>query len=190
MWIDSQDIRALQAAYEGKQRTEKQIAARATEAQALAKRVQFALHRGDESQAQTLLREAKMLVQSLEAEFSEAQLQAEASWRSLEEELLEAELFWQFVIGKHPFVLPTDHPQACIGALSDVLGEVVRLLVREAAQGSFARLQDASELADQVLSALLTMDGTGHARQKVDQARSHARKIEDIAYDAVLHGRV
>ncbi|MBP9747972.1 hypothetical protein KBD13_03525, partial [Patescibacteria group bacterium] len=81
-------------------------------------------------------------------------------------------------------------PEACIGALSDVLGEVVRLLVRDAAEGSFARLSDARELADEVLETLLLLDGTGHARQKIDQARSHARKIEDIAYDAALHGRV
>jgi predicted translin family RNA/ssDNA-binding protein len=190
MWIHPSSVEALCAAHQEAGQAGRAIAGRATEAQALAKRVQFALHRRDHDAAQALMDQVEELYQGLARAYPPERLQAEAAWRSLQEEWLESQLFFAFLVRREAFVLPTDLPEACIGALSDVLGEVVRILVRDAAEGSFARLADARELADEVLETLLLLDGTGHARQKIDQARSHARKIEDIAYDAALHGRV
>lgn len=190
MWIHPSSVEALCAAHQEAGQAGRAIVGRATEAQALAKRVQFALHRRDHDAAQALMDQVEELYQGLTRAYPPERLQAEAAWRALQEEWLETRLFSAFVQGSAPLTLPTVTPEACIGALSDVLGEVVRLLVRDAAEGSFARLSDARMLADEVLSTLLALDGTGQARQKVDQARSHARRIEDIAYDAALHGRV
>lgn len=190
MWIHPSSAEALHQAYHASQQESRRLAVQAGEVQALAKRVQFALHRQEAREAEELLIRVEEAYQALLDGYTHEQLQAEAAWRALQEEWLETQLFAAFVRGSAPFVLPTATPEACIGALSDVLGEVVRFLVRDAAEGSFARLSDARVLADEVLSTLLALDGTGQARQKVDQARSHARRIEDIAYDASLHGRV
>lgn len=190
MWIHPSSAEALHQTYRASQQASRRLAVQAGEVQALAKRVQFALHRREAREAEELLMRVQEAYQALSDAYTPEQLQAEAAWRALQEEWLETQLFATFVRGSTPFALPTAIPEACIGALSDVLGEVVRLLVRDAAEGSFARLSDARELADEVLSTLLALDGTGQARQKVDQARSHARRIEDIAYDAALHGRV
>ncbi len=190
MWIHTDDGTRLQDVYRERLASEREIGARAIEAQSLAKRSQFALHRGDIAGGRTLLDEARVAKAHLLMTFGEERLAREGAFRALEEELLESELFAAFVDGEKPLQLPVEKPLATIGACSDLLGEVVRLLVRDASQGSFARLSDAQVLAEEVLTLLLELDATGNARQKLDQARSHARKIEDIAYDVAMRRTV
>lgn len=188
--FDRHEIERVRQVFADEMFTAKTVAERSTRLQALAKRGIFALHREDEGAAQALLTEARALRDELKQEFGAERLSEEGSWTAAEEELLEAELFHAFYEGRVVRGLPVEHPQTVIGALSDLLGEVARLIVRDVTRGSVARLSAAQGLVQEVMEILLQLDATGQARQKVDQARQHARKIEDVAYDLALRGRV
>lgn len=188
--FDSREIAGVQQVFVEEARVGKLVAERATRAQTLAKRGMFALHREDEATAESLLAEARALRDAAKHDYGVERVMREGAWIAAEEELLEAELFYAFYKGQSVRGLPIQHPSIVIGALSDVLGEVVRLIVRDVTRGSAERVQAAQALVQEVMEVLLQLDATGQARQKVDQARQHARKIEDIAYDLALRGRV
>lgn len=191
MYLQDTDIRELRSVYAEQARASHDIAERAAKLQAMAKRSIFAVHRDDAPGANALLRDALAARAELIREFTAEYLQAQSAWRAFGEELLEAQLFLAFAEERWPFELPVDQPERVIGALSDLLGEVARLVVRDVTVNPQSRyLSAARGLAEEVIDALLELDATGHSRQKVDQARQHARKIEDVAYDVSFRRRV
>lgn len=191
MYLQDAHINELRAVYAEQGRATHDIAERCARLQAMAKRSIFAVHREDFASANVLVREANTLRAEMVREYGAGFLQTQPAWRSFSEELLEAELFLAFVEERFPFQLPVDQPECVIGALSDVLGEVARLVVREVTRDPQPRsLLAAQRLAEEVIDTLLELDATGHSRQKVDQARQHARKIEDVAYDVSFRRRV
>lgn len=191
MYLQEADIRELRSVYTGQARATQDIAERAGKVQAMAKRSIFAVHRDDLAGANALLRDALATRTELIREYTADYLQTQSAWRAFGEELLEAQLFVAFAEERWPFELPVDQPERVIGALSDLLGEVARLVVRDVTVNPQSRyLAAARGLAEEVIDALLELDATGHARQKVDQARQHARKIEDVAYDVSFRRRV
>ncbi len=191
MYLQESAIRELRAVYAAQAHATQDIAERAGKVQAMAKRSIFAIHRDDLDGANALLQEAVAIRAELINEYTADYLQTQPAWRSFGEELLEAQLFLAFVEERPPFALPVDQPERVIGALSDLLGEVARLVVRDVTLHPQSRyLAPARGLAEEVIDALLELDATGHSRQKIDQARQHARKIEDVAYDVSFRRRV
>lgn len=192
MFLHTDDIQSLKQAFFEQEQASQRIAQQATRLQALAKRSIFAVHRGDLRTANELLREVGGAREHVLREYGELYAKTQNAWRAFEEELLEAQLFLAFAERTdETLVLPTEHPERVIGALSDLLGEVARMVVRDVTENQPQRhLVQAQMLAGEVLDALLELDATGHARQKVDQARQHARKIEDVAYDLALRRSV
>lgn len=157
--------------------------------QTVAKRAIFAIHRDEPASALELLIEAKDAEQKArEICEREPSLTDEGVWRAAQEELLEAELLVSIVTGDHVINLPIDDPARVIGACADVVGELARVIVRDVTKGRLDRVAEIQSVAQEVLSFLLTFDATGYARQKVDQARQHVRKIEDVAYDLAIRG--
>lgn len=191
MYIQETDIAELRTLYAEQGAAIQDVAQQATKFQAMAKRSIFAVHRDDLLGAGKLLEEVASMREAMIREYTLAHLQAHPVWRAFDEELLEAELFLAFVKDRAPFSLPVDQSERVIGALSDLLGEVARLVVRDVTVRPQSRyLAAAQTLAEEVIDLLLELDATGHARQKVDQARQHARKIEDVAYDVSFRRRV
>jgi len=154
--------------------------------QKISKQVIFSLHRGKNSEASGQAMEAdELMKQGLALIKKEKLIEDEGAWRAAVEEMLEANLFLNAVSGKDIFALkhrPED-PLIMIGALSDLIGELVRYGIFCATNKNHDEISRVSKIADRVFEMLLTLDATGYARTKVDQARQHVRKLEEIKYD-------
>lgn len=155
-------------------------------AQRLSKQAIFSMQRGDAVRALELLGQAEGALKSgLKIVTKVVRLQNDGMWRSSLEEFTEAAFFCNAAQGKSLFPVHsiTDDPDILIGGLSDTVGEFVRLAVQSATDGDAQRIDTLHTLAEQVIEFLLSIDATGQSRQKVDQARQHLRRLEDIRYD-------
>lgn len=155
-------------------------------AQRLSKQAIFSMQRGDATHARQLLTQAKVALESGQKIVSKVvRLQNDGMWRSSLEEFSEASFFCNAAQGKPLFPVHTltDDPDILIGGLSDTVGELVRLAVQSATDGDVTRVNSIHQLAEQIVEFLLSIDATGQSRQKVDQARQHLRRLEDVRYD-------
>lgn len=153
------------------------------------KRSIFALHREDTAASE---RELKVAEQGIERGWKvvhqEVLLTQEGAWRAAREEYAEAALLAQYLakgaLSTHPDA--DKDPDVLIGGLSDFLGELVRLAVLAATRGDQTPVDQFYRDAVEVMDFLLQMDLTGHLRTKVDQAKQHVKKLEEIRYDLSL----
>lgn len=183
-------FQAVRQRYIEREQVRRELVALAQQVQTTAKRAIFSVHRDDLEAAQAFL--STVRERAREAErlcHHDPALSHEGSWRAAQEEWLEAELLVA-ALGDHEIDLPLDEPERVIGALSDVLGELARVLIHDVTQGRLDRVTFIHQTAQQSLEFLLEFDATGYGRQKVDQARQHLRKIEDVAYDLALRRTV
>ncbi len=111
-------------------------------------------------------------------------LASEGIWHAALEEFAEAVLFFGMVTSKSFETGDLlDDPSIMLGGLSDAVGELVRLAVREATEGNAERVEVIAKEAERLVVFLTSMDLTGGLRSKGDQARQHLRRLEDIRYD-------
>lgn len=158
--------------------------------QGVSKRVIFALHRGGRAEAATLIREGMKLVSAGEKSVKAAPVIAQDGvWRAAREEFLEARLLSAYLLKTAPKFVVAEDPDIVIGALSDLVGELVRQAVMEAVKGDVEAVESMVSVGQQVVATLLSMDLTGSPRTKVDQAKGHLRKLEDIRYDLAMRRR-
>ncbi|MDQ7814843.1 MAG: hypothetical protein RDU25_03520 [Patescibacteria group bacterium] len=154
--------------------------------QKISKQIIFSLHRGKNDEAMKQSSEAEVLMKGgLSLIKKERLIEDEGAWRAATEEMLEANLFLNAVLGEDILDLedrPED-PLIMIGALSDLIGELVRYSISCATNKNNAEIIRVAKIADKVFEMLLSLDATGYARTKVDQARQHIRKLEEIKYD-------
>ncbi len=153
------------------------------------KRVIFAWQRDDAEEAESQLETVRGFVdQGVDMVHAEPRLAAEGSWRAALEEYAEAELFSQYLLTNTIAVPDRIHeePELFLGALSDVCGELVRRAQLLAASGKTEDLERMWVDVEQAVALLLDLDLTGGLRSKVDQARSHLRRLEEIRYDLAI----
>ncbi len=153
------------------------------------KRAIFALHRDAPQDARKELDEAKQgIKRGNELTKKQGRLTFEGAWRAAQEEYAEACVFEQYVrtgsVG--PVEGVSADPDIFIGAISDLLGEMVRLSITRVVAGDRSFVATAFYDAREIVSFLLQMDLTGGLRSKVDQAKQHLRKIEEMNYDVQL----
>jgi predicted translin family RNA/ssDNA-binding protein len=169
-----------------------QLQALSSEILSASKRTIFALHRGDAkgsaaelAGAQSKLKEGKQIVKK------EPRIAQEGSWRAAQEEYAEAELFSKYL--QSGTVSPVkeigDDAELFLGGLSDMLGEVVRFAVLRASDGDRLTVEALHADAVEMVGLLLQMDLTGSLRTKVDQAKQHLRKLEEIRYDLAIRAQ-
>lgn len=183
-------LQAVRERFVAREQVRRELIGLAQQVQTTAKRAIFAVHRDDMEGAMALLQAAQGHAHDAERLCGQdATLAHEGAWRAAQEEWLEAELLVA-ALGEYETDLPLDEPERVIGALSDVLGELARVLIHDVTQGRLDRVSFIHGSAQRLLEFLLEFDATGYARQKVDQARQHLRKIEDVAYDLALRQRV
>lgn len=159
------------------------------EARKKSKRAIFAYHRDDMKSAVALLSEAYLALLSARRAFKTwPTLEGEGMYREATEEYLEARLFEGFLqTGKA--IVPEESwldDEVYLAALSDAVGEVARFALARATVRDEQGVERASVFAHDALGALIDMDLTGYLRNKVDQAKQHLRRIEDIRYDLSL----
>ncbi len=153
------------------------------------KRSIFALHREDVSaSAKELDAAAQAIARGWKTVKAEPLLAQEGSWRAAREEYAEASLLAEY-LKKGALTAHPDKgldPDVLIGGLSDFLGELVRLAVLAATRGDCAPVERFYKDAIELMDFLLQMDLTGHLRTKVDQAKQHVKRLEEIRYDLSL----
>lgn len=155
--------------------------------QGLSKRAIFAMHRGDQVEADKLLKEGLKLVSLGQKQSATVPVIAQdGAWRASREEFLEARLLASYLQEMSIAFLNQEDPEIVIGALSDLVGELVRQAVMEAVKGNKEAVEKMLSVGQQVVATLLEMDLTGSLRSKVDQAKSHLRRLEDIRYDLAM----
>ena len=76
--------------------------------------------------------------------------------------------------------------EAYLGGLCDLVGELVRLATNRAAAGQLEAPAKLKIIAAKVLAILAPANFTGYLRTKYDQANSHLRKLEQMAYEIRL----
>ncbi len=159
------------------------------EALSSSKRSIFALHREDAAASVTELAVAEAAIaRGWKVIQEEALLAQEGSWRAAREEFTEASLLAEYLkkgsLQTHPD--KDRDPDIFIGGLSDFLGELVRLAILAATRGDRAPIEQFYQDSVEIMDFLLQMDLTGHLRTKVDQAKQHVKKLEEIRYDLSL----
>lgn len=189
MILPLRDLERVKERFREQDRARRELAAHSQLLQKTAKQAIFAIHRDDPEAALALLQTAKQIERDAQLVCErESSLTDEGVWRAAQEELLEAELLVSIITTDASLRLPVDDPARVIGAVSDVMGELARVLVRDVTRGQLDRVAMIQSTTQELLSFLLEFDATGYVRQKVDQARQHLRKIEDVAYDLAIRG--
>lgn len=154
-------------------------------AQKMSKQSIFALQRDEKPRAVELLKQAQAaLLEGRKIVLGEKRLYSEGMWRAALEEFCEAFFFERAISKKELLPVPvTDEPDILVGGLSDLIGEFARLAVKRAIARDKAGVDDLLEMAGELVEFMLALDATGGLRNKIDQARQHVRRLEDIRYD-------
>ena len=154
----------------------------ANEAIKRAKRAIFALHRGETTVASEYLASTHRLLEET-ADHPERYGPLRAAW----EEYAEAHLFFCFV-SKTDLLPPAELQSAdlVIGGYADLIGEIVRFVTNAVVEGRFEEVERGWVAANEVIEILMSLDLTGGARTKFDQAKQHVRRLETIRYDLAI----
>ncbi|NQT49285.1 hypothetical protein HQ571_01175 [Candidatus Kuenenbacteria bacterium] len=164
----------------------RKIISEASGAQHLAKQAIFALQRDDKQEAEEKIAVAKEGLISLEKRFGkDGKLRTEGVWKAAVEEFVEAKLFMDFIKKKDIqgieefFVLPDEY----IGGLSDVTGEILRMMVLWTTKGNIEEVKNSAEVISEIIHELMQYNYGGYLRTKFDQAKRSLQKAEQILYD-------
>lgn len=165
------------------------IIALTSDAQQCAKQAIFALQRENFKEAQEKLKIASDILKKLDkAHGKDFRLRMQGSWKAACEEFSEAKLFADFMNGKEMDGIKEFNlePDEYFGGLSDVTGEIVRMMVIWTTQKEFDKVHHANEVVHEVLHQLMEYNFTGYLRTKFDQSKNNLRKAEEIVYDISL----
>lgn len=154
-------------------------------AQKMSKQAIFASQRDEKPRAADLLKQAQTaLLEGRKIVLGEKRLYSEGMWRAALEEFCEAFFFERAIAGKELLPVPvTDEPDILVGGLSDLIGEFARLGVKKAIARDKEGVDRLLEMSGALVEFMLALDATGGLRNKIDQARQHLRRLEDIRYD-------
>jgi len=164
----------------------RKIISESSAAQHLAKQAIFDLQRNKENEAQEKLKQALEMFQSLEKRFgSDQRLRNEGSWKAGLEEFVEAKLFMDFYSDKAITGLSDLHVETeeYLGGLSDLTGEIVRMMVIWTIKNDFVKITRAHQTIDEVIANLMENNFGGYLRTKFDQAKRNLQRSEQILYD-------
>ena len=176
----------LQKEYQSHAKARREIIGRANEALSLSKRSIFALHRGSQKEAGTLLQQAKELFQTSEKLFKKhPELSQEGAYHAALEEYAEALLFQQFLVQGTIGEIDKRAMNAdtYFAGLSDTTGEIVRYALRQVTLGNVEALAPARETVEMIIEYFLGLDLTGYLRTKFDQAKKNLSRLEEMSYD-------
>jgi predicted translin family RNA/ssDNA-binding protein len=154
-------------------------------AQKMSKQAIFALQRDELPKSAELIKQAQSaLMEGRKIVLGEKRLYSEGMWRAALEEFCEAYFFKQAIAHKELLPVPvTDEPDILVGGLSDLIGEFARLAVKRAIARDKAGVDELLLTGSKLVEFMLSLDATGGLRNKIDQARQHLRRLEDIRYD-------
>jgi len=190
--IDKKFFNQLKKRYQTSGQGRRQLSEMSNQAQSLSKQAIFASQRGDLNQAVALLKQAEQQLfngQKLVRQIED--LENQGSYRAAWEEFAEAKLFYNYLTtGNLGAIIKTELPvEVYIGAVSDLVGEMVRYAVKLATDGQGVKVGAVVKVATTLTAILGEMNLTGSLRSKYDQTRHHLRRLEDIQYDLAIKHR-
>lgn len=154
-----------------------------------AKRAIFSLHRSDIRDAKKKLKQAEQLLTSIEKKLGKKiDIHHEGSYNAAVEEYVEATLFWQF-LHKEPLGPITNldiKPAVYIAGLCDLPGELYRFAIISATNDDQEMVHQCAKAANDIIGELMEFNLTSYLRNKFDQAKSAAHKLEKVVYDLSL----
>lgn len=161
-------------------------------AQHHAKRAIFALHRDAVTDAETLLQESRKIFSTLHKTYKKhSAMYDEGAYKAAIEEFVEAELFYQFVtrgrIEKVPGMAIS--AESYLGGLCDVPGELYRYAIRAATNRNTEILHACAAMGQDIIGQLIEFNLTSYLRNKFDQAKGAAQKLEQVVYEVSLRER-
>lgn len=154
-----------------------------------AKRAIFDLHRGDIKEADQKLRLIEKMVKDLNKKYKKnTEIQDEGSYMAAVEEYVEASLMYQFVVkGDIGEVKGLDvSGESYLAGLCDVPGELFRFALRAATSHDIAMVRKCAATADEIIGELMEFNLTKYLRNKFDQAKQAAHKLEMVVYEVTL----
>jgi len=154
-----------------------------------AKRAIFAMHRDNMKEAEEKLSNSKNLLENLLKKYAKyAEVQEEGSFKAGLEEYVEANLFYQFLTtGKLGKITVMNIPErSYIGGLCDVPGELYRYAIKSATEKDMDKVKKCANIAQEITGELIEFNLTSYLRNKFDQAKMAAQKIEQIVYELSL----
>ncbi len=190
--IDKKFFQQIKKRYQTSGQGRRQLSEMSNQAQFLSKQAIFASQRGDLSQAATLLKQAEQSLLSGQKLVRQIEdLENQGSYRAAWEEFAEAKLFYNYLSsGNLGAIVKTELPvEVYIGAVSDLVGEMVRYAVKLATDGQGVKVGAVVKVATDLVAILGEMNLTGGLRSKYDQAKHHLRRLEDIQYDLAIKHR-
>jgi len=167
----------------------RKIISESLNAQHIAKQGIFALQRDDKKEGEMQIAEATKMLVSLGKRFGkDFHLRMEATWKAAVEEYIEARLFADFYNGRKISNIEEFHvePDEYIGALSDLTGEIVRMIILWTTRKKYDKVKKASDLISEIIHELMKHNFSGYLRTKFDQAKRNLQKSESILYDLAI----
>ena len=156
----------------------------------LSKRAIFAMHRGNMKEADTKLKDAEGLLESIATKFKKTpELLDEGSYKAGMEEYVEAAVFRQFLedgkIGEEitKLSIPRD---VYLAGLCDVPGELYRYAIKAATDHDIDAVVECYNMAQEIIETLTEFEFTKYLRNKFDQAKQAAHKLEYVVYEVSL----
>lgn len=149
------------------------------------KKIIFSLQRNELVFAQEEIVNLEKLIIKKQKEINIKRLEQEGSYKAAMEEFAEAYFFNLWLNKKKiksPAKINISH-DSCLGALSDLCGEIARFCVNSAAKKEVSTIEKAYQDVLDLISYLNNFNLTGQLRNKYDQACNHLRKIEQVHYD-------
>lgn len=154
-----------------------------------AKRVVFDLHRGDTKAAEEKLRLVESIMKDLvKRNKKNPEIQDEGVFSAALEEYVEASLFYQFLkTGEMGEVKGLEIPgEIYLAGLCDVPGELFRYAIRAATNHDIATVKKCASAGEEIIGELMEFNLTKYLRNKFDQAKQAANKLEVVVYEVTL----
>lgn len=154
-----------------------------------AKRVVFDLHRGDIKEAEAKLKLVESIMKDLiKRNKKNPEIQDEGVFAAALEEYVEASLFYQFLkTGEMGEVKGLDIPgEIYLAGLCDVPGELFRYAIRAATHHDIETVKRCAAAGEEIIGELMEFNLTKYLRNKFDQAKQAAHKLEVVVYEVTL----
>ena len=181
--FDARWLISLKKLYTQKNSSRQQIISASAPLGHSAKKVIFALQRGEDQKKVLQILHSNFL--KLVKKYGQERLLREASFRAALEEHIEA-VFFASIINKEkisPLSGILIDAELYLGALSDVTGELVRRSTNLIAENNLSEAKRLITSGQMIVDELLDFDMTGSLRTKYDQARNNLRKLEQLNYE-------
>jgi len=154
-----------------------------------AKRVIFDLHRGETQEAIEKLKLVESILKDLVKRHKKnPEIQDEGVFAAALEEYVEATLFFQFIKGEEMGEIKgLDIPgEIYLAGLCDVPGELFRYAIRAATTHDIALVKKCAKASEEIVGSLMEFNLTKYLRNKFDQAKQAAHKVEVVVYEVSL----